>query len=152
MLFNFNTDNVKLARAALILYAMYKSRDTNSPMNGVDTWNRVESYCVGACKKSRTTSEFVTKFKELGKVGAIKPRYLGEHSSGSYSISAESVAEFPDAVDCHIDLAVDYHIDLFEDNDVRKTIENDYPLVVLLVRERIQREKYAIEENENEED
>lgn len=144
MLFNFNTDNVKLARAALILYAMYKSRDTNSPMNGVDTWNHVESYCVGACKKSRTTSEFVTKFKELGKVGAIKPRYLGEHSSGSYSISAESVAEFPDAVD--------YHIDLFEDNDVRKTIENDYPLVVLLVRERIQREKYAIEENENEED
>lgn len=144
MLFNFNTDDVTLARAALVLYALYKSRDTNSPMNGMETWNRVEAYCVGACKKSRTTSEFVTKFKELGKVGAIKPRYLSEPGAGMTILPDGSVVESANVRN--------YHTELFEDNEIRKTIEHDYPLVTLLVRERIQREKYIVEEEENEED
>ncbi len=143
MLFNFNTDDVKLAKASLVLYAMYKSRENNSPMNGLETWNRVESYCVGACRKSRTTSEFVTKFKELGKVGAIKPRYLDTSNSGLTMLADGCVVE---AENVH-----EYRISLFEDNEIRKTIEKDYPLVTLLVRERIQREKYTNEEENYEE-
>lgn len=145
MLFNFNTDEMRFARAALVLYALYKSRDTNSPMNGMETWNRVESYCVGACKKSRTTSEFVTKFKELGRVGAIKPRYLSEQGVGMTILPDGSVVESANIRN--------YHTELFEDSEIRKTIENDYPLITMLVRERIQREKYMLEEEEeNEED
>ena len=46
-----------------------------------------------------------------------------------------------------------YRTELFEDNEIRKTIERDYPLITILVRERIQREKYIFEEEEdNEED
>ena len=143
MLFNFNTDDMKLAKASLVLYAMYKSRETNSPMNGLETWNRVESYCVGACRKSRNTSEFVTKFKELGKVGAIKPSYLDTSNSGFTRLTDGCIVE---AEKVH-----EYRISLLEDNEIRKTIEKDYPLVTLLVRERIQREKYT-NEDENEED
>lgn len=145
MLFNFNTENVTFARAALVLYALYKNRSANSPMNGLETWNRVESYCVGACKKSRTTSEFVTKFKELGKVGAIKPCYLSEQGAG--------MTMLPDGTVVESENVRNYHTELFEDDEVRKTIENDYPLITMLVRERIQREKYMFEEEEeNEED
>lgn len=144
MLFNFSTDNMRFARAALVLYVLYKSRDVNSPMNGLETWNRVEAYCVGACKKSRTTSEFVTKFKELGKVGAVKPRYLSEQGP--------ELAVMPDGSVVESTNIRNYHTELFEDDEVRKTIENDYPLITMLVRERIQREKYMIEEDENEED
>ena len=145
MLFNFNTDEMRFARAALVLYALYKSRNTNSPMNGMETWNRVESYCVGACKKSRTTSEFVTKFKELGRVGAIKPRYLSEQGVGMTILPGGSVVESANILN--------YHTALIEDNEIRKPLENDYPLITMLVRERIQREKYMLEEEEeNEED
>lgn len=148
MLYNFDTDNKKLADAALILYALYRSRGLNSPINGLETWNRVESYCVGACKKSRTTSEFVTKFKELGKIGAIKPRYLADPTKDS------EMTVLPDGMLVESDCVKNYRIGLLEDNEIRKTIEKEYPLVVILVRDRIQREKYIVEEEDfyNEED
>lgn len=148
MLYNFDTDNKKLADAALILYALYRSRGLNSPINGLETWNRVESYCVGACKKSRTTSEFVTKFKELGKIGAIKPRYLADPTKDS------EMTVLPDGTLVESDRVKNYRIGLLEDNEIRKTIEKEYPLVVILVRDRIQREKYIVEEEDfyNEED
>lgn len=144
MLYNFDTDNVNHARAAVLIYAMYRSRGTNSPMNGLETWDRVESACVGACKKSRTTSEFVTKFKEIAKVGAIKPRYLSCGSrNGMQRMPDGSVIESPNIKE--------FHAEILEDDTVRRTIEKDYPLITLLVRERIQREKYIMEEEENEE-
>jgi hypothetical protein len=150
VLYNFDTDNRKLANAALVLYALYRSRGLNSPINGLETWNRVESYCVGACKKSRTTSEFVTKFKELGKIGAIKPRYLADPTKDS------EMTALPDGTLVESDCVKNYRIGLLEDNEIRKTIEKEYPLVVILVRDRIQREKYIVEEEEedfyNEED
>ena len=145
MLYNFNTENLNHAKAALVLYALFKSRNENSPMNGLKAWNRVESYCVGACKKSRTTSEFVTKFKELGNVGAIKPRYLSDSGACMTILPNGSVVESENVKN--------YRTELFEDNEIRKTIERDYPLITILVRERIHREKYIFEEEEdNEED
>lgn len=146
MLYNFDTDNRKLANAALVLYALYKSRGQKSPMNGIETWNRVESYCVGACKKSRTTSEFVTKFKELGKVGAIKPRYLADPTKST------AVVGMPDGTLVESDKVKDYRTGLLEDDEVRKTIETEYPLVTILVRERIQREKYMPNMEEDDEE
>lgn len=148
MLYNFDTNDKKLADSALILYALYRSRGLNSPINGLETWNRVESYCVGACKKSRTTSEFVTKFKELGKIGAIKPRYLADPTKDS------EMTALLDGTLVESDSVKNYRIGLLEDNEIRKTIEKEYPLVVILVRDRIQREKYIVEEEDfyNEED
>lgn len=55
MLYKFNTDSVKHASAALLLYAMYRSRNKNSPLNGLETWDRFNSYIRGACLKSSTT-------------------------------------------------------------------------------------------------
>lgn len=52
MLYKFNTDSVKHASAALLLYAMYRSRNKNSPLNGLETWDRFNSYIRGACLKA----------------------------------------------------------------------------------------------------
>ena len=150
MLYNFSTDNVRYAKAAQLLYALYKSRDTSSPMNGVETWNRVEAYCKGACKKSRTTSEFVTKFKEMGKVGALKPKYMANPEHKAHMLV------MPDGTVLESDSIREFNAEILQDDDVRKTIETDYCLIVFLVRERIEREKAIAttsgEEKENEED
>lgn len=146
MLYNFDTGNLDHARAALLVYAMYKSRDVNSPLNGLETWNRVESFCKGACRKSTTTAEFITKFKESAKIGAIKPRYLTPPSDDNFIVMDDgSLIATKDVRQ--------YQIDILEDNKVRETIEREYPLITMLVRERIQREKYEQEEEtENETD
>lgn len=137
MYYNFNTKSLSKAKAALLLYAMYKSRDMNSPLNGLETWTRAESFCKGACLKSSTTSEFVTKFKEMAKVGAIKPYYLADDRDG------ENIVSLPDGSVVSGENFKNFQISIIEDNEIRKVIEKEYPLIVMLVRERIQREKMA---------
>lgn len=135
MYYNFNTEFLSKAKAALLLYAMYKSRDKNSPLNGLETWTRAESFCKGACLKSSTTAEFVTKFKEMAKVGAIKPYYLSDNQDG------DDIVVLPDGSAISGDGFKNYQISIIEDNEIRKVIEKEYPLIIMLVRERIQREK-----------
>lgn len=135
MYYNFNTESLSKAKAALLLYAMYKSRDKNSPLNGLETWTRAESFCKGACLKSSTTAEFVTKFKEMAKVGAIKPCYLADDQDG------ENIVILTDGSALSGDGIKNFQISILEDNEIRKVIEKEYPLIVMLVRERIQREK-----------
>lgn len=132
MLYNFDTSEKKRARAALLIYALYKSRDPSSPLNGLETWSRAESFCKAACLKSSTTAEFVTKFKEMSKIPSIKPFYLTD---------PDGFVQMPDGSVVQSDAVRDYKLDIFEDDDVRNTIETEYPIIVMLVRERIQREK-----------
>lgn len=141
MLYNFDTSRDDRARAALLIYALFKSRDAASPLNGLETWSRAESYCKAACLKSSTTAEFVTRFKELAKIPSIKPYYLTD---------GEGLVQMPDGTIIQADGVRDYKLDIFEDDDVRATIEREYPIIVMLVRERIQREKLTGEVSENE--
>ncbi len=141
MLYNFDTSRSDRARAALLIYALFKSRDAASPLNGLETWSRAESYCKAACLKSSTTAEFATRFKELAKIPSIKPYYLTD---------AEGLVPMPDGTIIQADGVRDYKLDLFEDDTIRATIEREYPIIVMLVRERIQREKLTGEVNENE--
>lgn len=143
MLYNFDTTEMSRAKAALLLYALFRSRDVNSPLNGLETWSRAESFCKAACLKSSTTGEFVTRFKELAKIPSIKPYYLTD---------ANKMVEMPDGSIIQSDGVRDYRLDIFEDDGVRTTIEKEYPIIVMLVRERIQREKLMhTEEEENDE-
>lgn len=148
MHYGFNTDDVKQAGAALLLYALYRSRGRDSFINGVETWNRMESLCRGACRKSSTTSEFVTKFKQAAGIGAIKPRYLSDPDAetGLQVLSDGSVVGSSEVKT--------YRTDIIRDNEIRSVIERDYPLIIMLIRERVQREKFemAEEESEDEED
>lgn len=143
MLYNFDTSELNRAKAALLLYALFKSRDINSPLNGLDTWNRAESFCKAACLKSSTTGEFVTRFKEMAKIPSIKPYYLTD---------ASKMVEMPDGSIIQSDNVRDYKLDIFEDDDIRRTIEKEYPIIVMLVRERIQREKLTHTEEEEDDE
>lgn len=139
MYYNFNTQSVRHARAALLLYAMYKSRDANSSLNGIDTWTRFTAYIRGACLKSDTTAQFVQNFCRKAQVGSIKPKYLD---------SGEPVAlgtgEFVSALDVH-----DYRTDIIEDDGLLDVLSKEGVYLTLLVRERIQREKLEGETNED---
>lgn len=143
MLYNFDTAEMNRAKAALLLYALFKSRDVNSPLNGLETWGRAESFCKAACLKSSTTGEFVTKFKEMAKIPSIKPYYLTD---------ASKMVEMPDGSIIQSDNVRDYKLDIFEDDDIRRTIEKEYPIIVMLVRERIQREKLTHTEEEEDDE
>lgn len=138
MQFGFDTDDELRGKAALLLYAMYRSRDTSSALNGIETWNRFAAFTKGAALKSTTTAEFCDQFCKMAKVQSIKPKYL--KSDGG-------MVFMPDGSIVQSDNVKDYKIGIIEDNRLLKTFEKESQLLVMLVRERIQREQMSFSEN-----
>lgn len=52
MQFGFDTQRPECGNCALILYAMYRSRNADSPLNGLETWTRFNAYIRGAAIKA----------------------------------------------------------------------------------------------------
>lgn len=143
MFYDFETDNPKRAKAALILYAIYRSRGKGSSLNGVDTWNRFTSYIRGACLKSTNTAEFASHFAKMAGTDSIKPCYLK---------SSDGLVRQPDGSLIVSENVKDYKIGVFEDDDLLPILERESVLLTMLVRERIQREKNIILEEDEDED
>lgn len=138
MQFGFDTENELRGKAALLLYAMYRSRDSASSLNGLDTWNRFAAYTKGAALKSTTTAEFCDQFCKMAKVPSIKPKYLKSNDGFVY---------MPDGSIIQSDSVQDYKISIMEDNGLVELFGKESQLLVMLVRERIQREKLNMIEN-----
>lgn len=142
MYYNFDTDSVEHAKAALLLYAMYRSRNKNSSLNGLETWDRFNSYVRGASLKSKTTAEFVQNFCRLAKVDSVKPKYLA---------SEDGLTLLPTGDIIESSQYKDFKLKIMEDNSLLRLFEAEGLYLIMLVRERIQRDKVTeIEEDENE--
>lgn len=143
MRFNFATENDLRAKAALLLYAAYRSRPKSSSLNGLETWTRFAAYIRGACLKSETTAEFITNFCRMAGIGSIMPRYL-ETSGGILMLKDGSLVQSSDIKE--------FQTDILEDDRLMRIYENEGQIVVMLIRERIQREKMEGTESEDFED
>lgn len=143
MLYKFDTDSLEHAKAALLLYGMYRSRNQNSPLNGLETWDRFQSFVRGACLKASTTAEFVQAFCKKAKIDSVKPRYLS---------TGEPVA-MPDTGELVVsDLVVDYRLKILADDSLLNLYNTESVYLIMLVRERIQREKFMPEVEADEEE
>lgn len=131
MYYGFDTEDLGHAKAALLLYAMYRSREKNSSLNGLDTWTRFTSYIRGAALKSMTTAEFVQEFCRKAAVGAIVPRYL---DTGEPVRMSDGTMVMADGV-------YDYRASIIGDDALLSLYRRESVYLTLLVRERIQREK-----------
>ena len=145
MLYQFDTESLKHAKAALLLYAMYRSRSEKSALNGLETWDRFGAYIKGACLKSVSTAEFVQNFCAKAKIESVKPKYLYTGGPVVMPETGELISS---------DSVKDYQVGLFEDNSLLPLIERESMYLIMLVRERIQRDKMQltteVPEDENE--
>lgn len=132
MYYKFNTDDAERAKAALILYAIYRSRNASSSLNGLETWSRFATYIRGACLKSINTAEFIDNFCKMADVGSIKPKYL-KCDDDLTMLSSGCIVQSDDVND--------YKIEIFEDDSLFDLFEREGMLLTMLVRDRIEREK-----------
>lgn len=137
MKYNFDTDDEQKGRAALLLYAMYRSRNENSQLNGKDTWNRFGALMRNAVMKSETTAEFVQQFCHDAKIDSIRP---GELTTGPVKLPGGELVE--------MDGVKDYKTYILDDNSLLELYERIPLVLIMLVRERIQREKLEGEKND----
>lgn len=141
MLYQFDTDSLNHARAALLLYGMYRSRKPDSPLNGLETWDRFQTFVRGACLKASTTAEFVQAFCKKAKIDSVKPRYLDTGEPVLMPNTGELVQS---------DRVSDYRLKIMADNSLLHLYNTESLYLIMLVRERIQREK-LMPEVQNEE-
>lgn len=113
MIYGFDTEGEQYARAASVLYALYRSRSASSPMMGKETWSRFNDFARLAAMKSVTMPEFVQKFSRQAKVDSIKPAYVDPECG----------------------------MDAMQDNALLRVIEDEGMYVIMLVRDRVDREK-----------
>lgn len=143
MLYQFDTDSLDHAKSALLLYSMYRSRNQNSPLNGLETWDRFQTFVRGSCLKANTTAEFVQAFCKKAKIDSIKPRYL---STGDPVVMPDT-GELVNATGVS-----DYRLGIIADNSLLRLYNTESLFLIMLVRERIQREKMTITEADDEEE
>lgn len=143
MLYQFDTDSLSHAKAALLLYGMYRSRKPDSPLNGLETWDRFQTFVRAACLKSNTTAEFVQAFCKKAKIDSVRPRYLDTGEPVLMPDTGELVKS---------DRVADYRLKLIADNSLLNLYNTESLYLIMLVRERIQREKFMPEVRDEEED
>ncbi|WP_036292151.1 hypothetical protein [Methylosinus sp. PW1] len=135
MLYNFDTHDDRLAAAALVLYAAYKSRDRRRFAVSTDMWDRIERFVKDAAKRSRTLPAFVEALKPRLCCGSISPRWL---SADPFDAACER-------------RGTEFLSHLLERHDGAAVVRKAYDetaCVVLLVRDRLEREK-PVESNSN---
>lgn len=143
MLYQFDTDSLSHAKAALLLYGMYRSRKKESPLNGLETWDRFQTFVRGACLKASTTAEFVQAFCKKAKIDSVKPRYLSTGEPVVMSDTGELIVSGGLA---------DYRLGIIADDSLLRLYNTESMYLIMLVRERIQREKFAPEVEDNEDE
>lgn len=143
MLYQFDTDSLDHAKAALLLYGMYRSRKPDSPLNGLETWDRFQTFVRAACLKASTTAEFVQAFCKKAKIDSVKPRYLDTGDPVLMPETGELVKS---------DRVTDYRLKIMSDNSLLSLYNTESLYLIMLVRERIQREKFMPEVQNEEAD
>ena len=124
MLFGFNTENEVKAKAAMLIYVIYKSRDVKRAPSGLDMWGQIERFAKAAAKRSEEIDDFVNSFKRKMACSTINPYWMRNDISATNAIISKN----------------------------REIMSNKTQIVILLVRDRLEREKMFVQEEPRNED
>ena len=147
MLFGFDTENENVAAGSLLVYAVYKSRDTKRGPSGYDMWEQIERFTRRSAKRASDIGEFLKKFKQTMACGTINPRWCAtgnvamnaaQFEDGSIMVRGESGGES--------NSPRDFMLSITESPAEKQQVIVDglyeqTQRIILLVRDRLEREK-----------
>lgn len=141
MYYNFDTEDGNAATAALLVYAIYRSRDTKRFKITPDMWSMIERATKSASKRAMDLGDFIEKLKPKLQCATIHPRWARTLPDGIVSMKLMpdgSAVQVPDKG------RRQFLTDVLQEVDHREVLDFLYrktALVVLLVRDRLEREK-----------
>jgi len=159
MIYGFDTDEQHEAAAALLVYAIYRSRNKKQFKVSLDMWDKIERFAKSAAKRARNPAAFIEKFKPKLKCHSLSPQWMEAGIKNDIGIFTRQNRE---GIDEHIELSGtakrEFLTGVLRNTDHKKllyTLNNETSWVILLVRERLEREKPQEKfikkmENENE--
>lgn len=141
MYYNFDTDEHAAATAALLVYAIYRSRDVKRFKVSPDMWGQLERAVKSASKRAADLGDFIEKLKPKLHCPTIHPRWAKTIPDGIVSMKLMpdgSVVEVQDKGRRQFLTDVLHEVD---HRDVLDYLYRKTALVILLVRDRLEREK-----------
>lgn len=140
-IYGFDTEDRNEATAALLIYAVYRSRDTRRFKVTPDLWAQIERFVKAAAKRADSLPRFLEALKPRLSCGTLHPRWmeagirgvllLGATTSGEYvEVAGQPQREFLTGVLGQADTP-----------RVLDLLYRETAYMVLLVRDRLEREK-----------
>lgn len=151
MIYNFDTDDIDRATAALCVYALWRSRSRGLKITP-KIWGQVEGWSKAAAKRAPNLAQFIEKLKPSLHVATLHPKWMEvglkgfqpiADSAGSTSyIQSADAREFMTGA-----------LKLCNEDRALELLYKETAMIVLYVRDRLEREKkieknYKIEESE----
>lgn len=141
MTYGFDTDDLDAATGALLVYAVWRSRDMRRFKVTPDLWSQIERFVKAAAKRAISLPRFLETLKPRLACGTIHPRWMevgitGELALGRYAsgervqLAAEPQREFLTGVLARV-----------QHRAVLDLLYRETAYLVLLVRDRLERER-----------
>lgn len=148
MLLGFETENEVKASAAFVIYVIYRSRDKKRGPSGVDMWGQIERFAKASAKRAEGIDEFINSFKRKMACATINPRWM---KNDIESTNARVMKNGEIVVFQNID-SRSFGLDVFENEELGKEVVDciyqKTQIIILLVRDRLEREKMFAQEEE----
>lgn len=142
MYYNFDTSDPNAATAALLVYAIYRSRDTKRFKVTPEMWNTIERSVKSVAKRAEDLGEFIEKLKPKLACASIKPKWAKTLPDDVITMKVDpATGELMQAQDQG---RRQFLTDVLEQVDHRAVLDILYKkaaLIILLVRDRLEREK-----------
>lgn len=150
MIYGFDTDDQHAATAALLVYAIYRSRNKQRYKVTPDMWGQIERLTKSAAKRAESLPAFIEALKPRLYCETISPRWMAAGIKGDISMLASG----DELIAFNNEDQREFLTRVLETSDHRSALGRLYretAWVILLVRDRLEREK-PIEQNVDLED
>lgn len=141
MYYNFDTENQNAATAALLVYAIYRSRDVKRFKVTPDMWGIIERAVKSTAKRAMNLGEFIEKLKPKLACSTIHPRWAKTMPDGVVSMKQMPDGSFAQVSDLGRRQFLTDVLGEVDHGVVLDVLYRQTALIILLVRDRIEREK-----------
>lgn len=141
MYYNFDTEASEHAVAALLVYAVYRSRDVKRFKITPDMWGQIERATKGAAKRAGDLGDFIEKLKPKLHCATIQPRWANTIPDGLKTVQMMPDGSIIEVADKGRRQFLTNVLQEINHREVLNILYKKTALVILLVRDRLEREK-----------
>lgn len=141
MFYGFDTGDENAAIGAQVVYTIYRSRDPKKLKVTPDFWGVIERHVKSTAKRAENLGAFIERLKPRLGCSSISPRFAETGIVQEKRFERKGDGTLLEVADKGRRMFLTDLLNIADHGDVLNTLYSSASLVVLLVRDRIEREK-----------
>lgn len=143
MFYGFRTKDQSAGAAALLVYAVYRSRNRKRGPSGIDMWGQIERFTKVSAKRAISIGSFLETFKRKMACETINPKWCESGSQVMSAIQDElgNIIVTGNDTDGKNRQFLTEIMESGKDQQILYELYKETARVIMLVRDRLEREK-----------